>query len=183
MEWSVEESKLNKINAHKLYHQSWMRGATLRGYRSQTTVRFEMANCWGWCHKLDNCCRASQSELKGLSARWQGIVCAEGKEWHTRADRAVNFAIVCFQFGGYINLRSGVFFFLRTDEARGKKNYAWYICLTCPQPPSNLNKQTSALPVKLMGQSAFTGSQPLCVHWRESHFNEARKTSARTREK
>ena len=50
------------------------------------------------------------------------------------------------------------FFFWRADEVRGKKNNAWYIYLTSRQPPSNLNKQTSTLPVKLMGQSAFARS-------------------------
>ena len=61
------------------------------------------------------------------------------------------------------------FFFF---QGRTRRDY-----LTCRPPPPNLNKQKSAL------QSAFTGSQPLHIHWRESHFNEAEKTTARTREK
>ena len=33
------------------------------------------------------------------------------------------------------------FFFSKGDEARGKKNNAWYSYLTCRQSPSNLNKK------------------------------------------
>ena len=56
-------------------------------------------------------------------------------------------------------------FFFQGRTRREEKKYRLNIYLTCRQPPSNLNKQTSVLPVKLTCQSAFTVSQPLCVHW------------------
>ena len=75
-------------------------------------------------------------------------------------------AIQCNRVIAHLTCDQALLFFCfsRVDEATGKKNNAWYIYLTYRQPPSNLNKQTSALPVKLTGQSAFTGGQPLCLN-------------------